>query len=157
MNLLEQNIHDSAEQVIKDNGFFLIDINFRGFAKNRIIEVFIDGESYISAEDCAKVGRELNSIIQQGSLIDSTFRLEVSSPGVDRPLKFIKQFPKHLNKTFEVTYKENDIEQMIVGKLIAIEGDNFIFSVKKSDLIINFNNITKAKVQLSFLNRSNKK
>jgi ribosome maturation factor RimP len=151
MNLLEENIRVAAEQAVKDNGFFLIDINLRGFAKNRVIEVFIDGESYISAEDCAKVGRELNSLIQQGSLIDSAFRLEVSSPGVDRPLKFLKQFHKHLNKTFEVSYKQEDMElRTFVGKLTAIEGDNLIFSVRNSNLIIDFNNIIKAKVQISF-------
>ena len=158
MNLFEQNIRDAADQVVKDNGFFLIDVNLRGSTKNRIIEVFIDGENYVSAEDCAKVGRELNSVIQRDSLVDSDFRLDVSSPGVERPLKFLKQFPKHLNKTFEVTYQQNDQEQkMIVGELIAIEGDNLLFSVKKNDLIINFNSIIKAKVQISFLNRSNKK
>jgi ribosome maturation factor RimP len=151
MNLPEQNIRDAVEQVVKDNGFFLIDINVRGSAKNKIIEVFVDGESYISAEDCAKVGRELNSVIQRGLLVDSDFRLEVSSPGIDRPLKFLKQFPKHLNRTFEVTYKQKDIEEKkIIGKLAAIEGDNLIFSVKNSDLVINFNDIIKAKVQISF-------
>jgi ribosome maturation factor RimP len=151
MNLSEQNIHDAAEQVAKENGFFLIDINLRGSAQSKVIEVFIDGESYISAEDCARVGRELNSVIQKDSLINSAFRLEVSSPGVDRPLKYLKQFPKHLNKTFEVTYKQSDVETgKIVGKLTAIEGDNLIFSVKNRDLIINFDNIIKAKVQISF-------
>ena len=151
MNLLEENIRVAAEQAVKDNGFFLIDINLRGSAKNRVIEVFIDGESYISAEDCAKVGRELNSLIQQGSLIDSAFRLEVSSPGVDRPLKFLKQFHKHLNKTFVVSYKQEDMElRTIIGKLTAIEGDNLIFSVRNNNLIINFNNVIKAKVQISF-------
>ena len=151
MNLPVQNIRDTAEQVVKDNGFFLIDINIRGSAKNKIIEVFIDGESYISAEDCAKVGRELNSVFQKDFLVDSAFRLEVSSPGIDRPLKFLKQFPKHLNKTFEVTYKQNDIEEKkITGRLTVIEGENLIFSVKNNDLIVNFNDIIKAKVQISF-------
>jgi ribosome maturation factor RimP len=150
MKLLEQNIRDAAEQVAEDNGFFLIDIMLRGSEKNRVIEVFIDGENYISAENCAKVGRELSSRIQSGSLIDSVFRLEVSSPGVDRPLKFLKQFPKHLDKTFEVSYKQNSEPKKITGKLVAIEGDNLIFSVNNNELIINFNDIIKAKVQISF-------
>ena len=150
MKLLEQNIRDAAEQVAEDNGFFLIDIMLRGSEKNRVIEVFIDGENYISAENCAKVGRELSSRIQSGSLIDSVFRLEVSSPGVDRPLKFLKQFPKHLDKTFEVSYKQNNEPKKVTGKLVAIEGDNLIFSVNNNELIINFNDIIKAKVQISF-------
>ena len=150
MDLLEQNIRDAAEQVAEDNGFFLIDITLRGSVKSRVIEVFIDGENYISADDCAKVGRELSSRIESGSLIDSVFRLEVSSPGVDRPLKFLKQFPKHLDKTFEVSYKQKGELKKIIGKLIGIEGDNLIFSVNNNNLVINFSDIIKAKVQISF-------
>ena len=150
MNLLEQNILKAAEEVAGDNGFFLIDMILRGVENSRVIEIFIDGENYISADECAKIGSELNYRIQNESLINSDYHLEVSSPGVNRPLKYLKQFPKHLNKKFEISYKLNNETKKIIGKLVAVDGDNLVFSVNNNDLIINFCDILKAKVLISF-------
>ncbi|HUX94034.1 MAG TPA: ribosome maturation factor RimP [Ignavibacteriaceae bacterium] len=151
MNLFDENIRKIAAGKSEDNGFFLVDIIFRGNPNNRIIEIFIDGEKNVSADDCAKVSREIEEQIESLGLIDSSYRLEVSSPGVDRPLKFLKQYPKHINRKFEISYKPNDETKKLVGKLIRIEGENLIFqSDQKNETIINFNNITKAKVLVSF-------
>jgi ribosome maturation factor RimP len=151
MNLFDENIRKIAAGKSEDNGFFLIDIIFRGNPNNRIIEIFIDGEKNVSADDCAKVSREIEEHIESLGLIDSSYRLEVSSPGVDRPLKYLKQYPKHINRKFEISYKPNDETKKIVGKLLRIDGDSLVFlSDQKNETIINFNNITKAKVLVSF-------
>ncbi|MHB8579825.1 MAG: ribosome assembly cofactor RimP [Ignavibacteriaceae bacterium] len=151
MNLFDENIRKIAAGKSEDNGFFLVDIIFRGNPNNRIIEIFIDGEKNVSADDCAKVSREIEEHIESLGLIDSSYRLEVSSPGVDRPLKYLKQYPKHINRKFEISYKPNDETKKIVGKLLRIDGDSLIFlSDQKNETIINFNNITKAKVLVSF-------
>ncbi len=151
MNLFDENIRKIAAGKSEVNGFFLVDIIFRGNPNNRIIEIFIDGEKNVSADDCAKISREIEEQIESLGLIDSSYRLEVSSPGVDRPLKFLKQYPKHINRKFEISYKPNDETKKLVGKLLRIEGENLIFqSDQKNETIINFNNITKAKVLVSF-------
>ena len=151
MNLFDENIRKIAAGKSEDNGFFLVDIIFRGNPNNRMIEIFIDGEKNVSADDCAKVSREIEEQIESLGLIDSSYRLEVSSPGVDRPLKYLKQYPKHINRKFEISYKPNDETKKLVGKLLRIEGENLVFqSDQKNETIINFNNIIKAKVLVSF-------
>lgn len=151
MNLFDENISKIAAGKSEDYGFFLVDIIFRGNPNNRMIEIFIDGEKHVSADDCAKVSREIEEQIESLGLIDSSYRLEVSSPGVDRPLKYLKQYPKHINRKFEISYKPNDETKKLVGKLLRIEGENLIFqSDQKNETIINFNNIIKAKVLVSF-------
>lgn len=151
MNLFDENISKIAAGKSEDYGFFLVDIIFRGNPNSRMIEIFIDGEKNVSADDCAKVSREIEEQIESLGLIDSSYRLEVSSPGVDRPLKYLKQYPKHINRKFEISYKPNDETKKLVGKLLRIEGENLVFqSDQKNETIINFNNITKAKVLVSF-------
>ncbi|HUX61843.1 MAG TPA: ribosome maturation factor RimP [Ignavibacteriaceae bacterium] len=151
MNLFDENISKIAAGKSEDYGFFLVDIIFRGNPNNRMIEIFIDGEKNVSADDCAKVSREIEEQIESLGLIDSSYRLEVSSPGVDRPLKYLKQYPKHINRKFEISYKPNDETKKLVGKLLRIEGENLVFqSDQKNETIINFNNIIKAKVLVSF-------
>jgi len=78
------------------------------------------------------------------------FRLDVSSPGIDRPLKFLKQYQKHVNRKFDVSYQSGEEIKKLSGKLAAIEGDYLTFISNNKEVIINFNNIEKANVIVSF-------
>ncbi len=150
MNELAENISKIAQNVTSDFGLFLIDVNLRGNDRNRIVEVFVDGEKNVSAEDLAEVSKAINGIIEQENLIKGSYRLDVSTPGIDRPLKFLKQYPKHINRKFEVSYIENGENKNIKAKLESVEGDNLLFSAAKVLLKINFKDIISAKVQISF-------
>ena len=150
MNLLIENIKQLASQKAEENGFFLIDCVIRGNNANRIIEIYVDGEKNVSADDCAKISNEINLQLENVPDIGSSYRLDVSSPGVDRPLKFLKQYPKHINRYFEVAYTAGSEEKRMTAKLVRIEGDDLIFIFNKDEVIINFNNIKKAKVLVSF-------
>jgi ribosome maturation factor RimP len=143
-----ENIREIAQQVAERNNLFLIDLIFRGSETNRVIEVFVDGEENISAEDCASVSREMIKQIDESDLIKS-YRLDVSSPGVDRPLIFLKQFPKHINRIFEVEFNTADSSTTLKGKLISIEDEVLTFKTNK-EIKIKFKDIIKAKALVSF-------
>lgn len=138
------------EEVINSLGYLLIDIVVRGDNHLRIFELYIDNEKGITTDDCVLVSRAINEKIEEEKIIDSNYRLDVSSPGIDRPLKFLVQYQKHLNRKFEVQYKVDDQVKKLMGKLLRIEADNLFFSEKNDEVKINFNNIIKAKVLISF-------
>jgi len=146
----KQQIFNKFEEIVKSNGFVLIDLIFRGDNHLHILEVFIDGEKGINAEDCAKISRELNEAIEAENLVEKQYRLDVSSPGVDRPLKFLVQFGKHINRKFEVEFKDAEDIKKLNAKLIRIEGEDLFFTEKNLEYKINFNNIIKSKVLISF-------
>ncbi len=150
MDFFEKNIRDIAADTVEKNGFFLIDLVLRGNEKNRVIEIFIDGEKNVSAEDCAKVSRDIDSVIEEQSIIESNYRLDVSSPGIDRPLIFLKQYPKHINRKFDISYKQNNETKELTGKLIGVSGDELTFLSNNKQILIIFNDIIKAKVIASF-------
>jgi ribosome maturation factor RimP len=146
-----ENIKEITEDVVRNSGYFLIDFNLRGHGRNQVIEVYIDGRQYINANDCAKVSHELDNKLQEIVGLEETYRLDVSSPGIDRPLKFIEQFPKHLNKKFELIYKLNDEEKKSEAELMNVQNDELTFQTNdKKEFILKFSNIIKAKVFLSF-------
>jgi Uncharacterized protein conserved in bacteria len=151
MNTIEKNIQEIAIEVIEKNNFVLIDSVFRGEGQSKVIQFFIDGEKDVTADLCADISREIGAIIDEKITNISSFRLEVSSPGVDRPLKHLFQYRKHINRKFEVEYEAETGIDNITGKLIKIEEDgNLVFAVKKDELKINFNKINKANVLISF-------
>lgn len=142
-------INSRIEEIVKAHGFILVDLVTRGDNHLRIIEVYIDGEKGITAIDCANVSRDLDQAIESEKLVDRNYRLDVSSPGVERPLKFLVQYVKHINRKFEIDYND-DGEKSLTAKLVRIDGEDLIFAVKEAEYKINFNNITKAKVIISF-------
>jgi len=150
MNILDEKIKKTAIEVVEKNNFFLIDFIVRGNPNSRIYEIYIDGEKDISAENCAVVSRDINSVLELLPETKSITRIDVSSPGVDRPLKFLTQYPKHINRNFELSYKEGGNTKKLSAKLISIKGDELIFTNKNHEVTINFNNILKAKVTISF-------
>ena len=148
MNQNIENIRQIAKQVAEQNNLFLIDLIFRGSESSRVIEVFIDGEINITADECALVSREISKQIDENELLKS-YRLDVSSPGVDRPLIYLKQYPKHLNRLFEVEYNASGESSIFKGKLISVEDEVLTFQSNK-EIKIKFPDIVKAKVLVSF-------
>ena len=150
MSLLDENIKKIAAEAAEKNNFFLIDFIARGNNNARIYEIFIDGENDVSADDCAKISREISLIVELLPESNAISRLDISSPGVDRPLKFLKQFPKHINRKMEIEYLQNGEAKKITAKLTGVENEVLYFSFKNSEIKINFNNILSAKVLISF-------
>lgn len=150
MDIIKENIVRISNEIAEKLNFFVIDINFRGDNRKKIIEVFVDAEKNIDADNLAVISREINSIIEDQDIIQQAYRLDVSTPGVDRPLKFLKQFPKHINRNFEVTYKAEDETRTITGKLLSVEREELTFLSDKKEVLIEFKNITTAKVIISF-------
>lgn len=151
MNLFKKNIAGIVSETVKSKNFFLIDLIIRGTESNPVIEVFIDGEKSISAADCAEVSRKINFEIENKLQLSSNYRLDVSSPGIDRPLIYLNQYPKHIGRMFEVSYNQDSTIKKITGKLSAVNNSELTFLTKnQQQIIINFNNIIKAKIILSF-------
>ncbi len=134
----------------------LVDIELKG---TKALKVFIDSKEGVSFGECKKLSRFLEEKIEAGSLMDKNYLLEVSSPGVDRPLKFLEQYPKHKGRLFEVETQE----ETFTAVLKEIEDKNLIFEKKESGKNkkkankaakeikeINFESIRSAKVLVSF-------
>jgi len=148
MNQNFENIREIAQQVAEQNNLFLIDMIVRGSESSRVIEVFIDDEINITADECALVSREISKQIDEKELLKS-YRLDVSSPGVERPLIYLKQYQKHLNRLFEIEFNISDSPTTFKGKLISIEDEVLTFQSNK-EIKIKFQDIVKAKVLVSF-------
>ena len=148
MNQNFEHIRSIAEQVAEQNNLFLIDLIVRGSESSRVIEVFIDGEKNISADECALVSREIGKQIDEKELLKS-YRLDVSSPGVERPLIYLKQYPKHLNRLFEIEFKASEGSSSFKGRLMSIENEILTFQSNK-EIKLKFSDIIKAKVLVSF-------
>lgn len=150
MKLDKAKIRLIFEETAARLGFLPIEINIRGSEKIPVIEIFIDNQKGITSNDCAGFSNEITNELELQNVIESDYRLDVSSPGAARPLKFIEQYPKHINRNFEVLYTDGDEEKKITGKLLRIEDNKLFFGAGKTELIVDFEKIKKALVKISF-------
>ncbi len=151
MDSIKAKINEIAAFAAEKNNLYLIEVVLRGHDQNRVIEIYYDAVESLNAEICAHLSREISEEIEQNGLFNGKYRLEVSSPGVDRPLKFAGQYNKHVNRNFELVYNEGGSEKKLKCRLKLVEGEDFYFETDKKDLIkINFSDIIKAKVNISF-------
>ena len=149
MKISQSEISQKIQNVVEQLGYLLIDIEFRGDDRNRIIEIFIDSENGILTSDCVDVSRACGSIIEEEDLIESKYRLDVSSPGIDRPLKFIEQYKKNVGRSFKLEF-EDQMAEKFEGKLIAVNNEILKFEINKKTEEVNINKIKSAKVIVRF-------
>lgn len=149
MNLNKNKIANIVKEETENLGYLFIEIDFRGDTRNHILEIYIDNEVGVTTVDCARVSRAIGGVIEEEGLIESKYRLDVSSPGIDRPLKYIQQFKRNIGRSFELQLEdENGLE--FEGKLIELDNDDLKFQIKKEVKVINIKNIKSAKVLVRF-------
>ncbi len=155
MDLINE-VSGLVEQYIDNDEIFLVDVNIKGKVNNMKIQVFIDGDNLVGIDECSKISRKLTDELEEKAMIEGRYVVEVSSPGVDKPLKFLRQYPKHVGRELELL--TND-KKKFQGVLLSVVKDEIELSVKsgkvkkeiKSEsLKLNFDEIEKATVVLRF-------
>lgn len=147
MNSIE--ISQKLQEAIEKLGYLFIDIDFRGDERNRILEIYIDNEKGIITADCVDVSRVCGNLIEEENLIESKYRLDISSPGIDRPVKFVQQYKKHIGRNFELEF-EDQVSEKFNGKLMDVNKDILKFEIDKKIEEVNFKNIKSAKIIVRF-------
>lgn len=118
---LNDKIRDLAESVLTNESHFVVDVIISGkhsFSKK--VLVIVDGDKGVSIDDCAIVSRELSNQLDELNLIEDQYLLEVSTPGLDHPLKLKRQFKKNVGRSLKVHMQDKAILQ---GKLTAADED----------------------------------
>ncbi len=147
---ITEKILQITNLVITQKSLLLIDTIIRGTDKNIVIEIFVDSKIGVDADLCAEVSDMIKSRIEEELEIEN-YRLDVSSPGIDRPLKYLDQYYKHIGRKFYILYeKDGNTFELNNVELTGIENDILTFKNNKLQLQINFNNIKKAITIISF-------
>lgn len=147
-------INELAESLLGNTSLFLVDLILSDKKNPKKVTVFIDGDNGATIDDCAELSRKLGQAMDDADLIAGKYTLEVSTPGVDHPLKLVRQYKKHIGRNLKVTLTSNELRK---GKLIEV-GDGFVRleelqkDKKKAASVIEvpFDTIDKAFVMISF-------
>ncbi len=150
MKTYRKEIWQLTEKTLENSDFLLVDIIVRGSAHNPVFEIFIDSAKGITTDDCAEISRKLHELFESSEIGKTKYRLDVSSPGADRPLKFIEQYPKHIGRRFEVEFLSEGKNVKMKAELKSVDGEKLTFAGKNEIVELDINQIKKAKVIIGF-------
>lgn len=106
MALNVDQVREIAERVAATHGMEIVEVEFRGGGKARMLRLFIDKPSGITHEDCALISHEVGTILDVEDAVSGSYLLEVSSPGLDRKLVRPKDYERFAGKRVRVSTRE---------------------------------------------------
>lgn len=149
VDVVEENLRDFLE----DNKYTLFNIEYQKEGKDWVLRVYIDNEEErISIEDCEKVSIYLSSKLDELDIIDKKYMLEVSSPGIDRPLLKDSDYEKYKGRIVDVfLYKSLNREKIITGELGGLKDNQVIVFKEKTNEELKLSREIISKVKLAVI------
>jgi len=135
--------------ILEHHGVFLVDTSVQNERGGKLLQVFVDTDKGITIEECAIISRELAQELDRANVFQGAYRLEVSSPGIDKPLRMLRQYRKNIGRRFVVRYQSAETPSTLVGKLQSVEGEKLTFETEKGENIaLEFTKIIESKEEL---------
>ncbi|MBP1647802.1 MAG: ribosome maturation factor RimP [Bacteroidetes bacterium] len=111
-------------------GAHLIDLVVRGERGTRVVELFIDSEAGVTSDLCSAVSRDVAQAIDAGREIEGAYRLDVSSPGISRPLQYPWQYRKHIGRRVQVKLQPGQDPAERSGKLVTVDESSIVIEAE---------------------------
>jgi ribosome maturation factor RimP len=119
-----EKIEGVLTPILQEDGLELVEIEFRPSGKRWLLRIFIDKKGGVTIDDCARVSRELGRILDVDDILEHAYTLEVSSPGLTRPLKRIEDFERYKGRICKIVTREAiDDGNQFEGEIIDVQGD----------------------------------
>lgn len=140
-------IKELITPILDGEGIELVDLIFRREGKRMALRLLVDKpQGGISLENLAKLNQIISQLLDETPILQESYILEVSSPGLDRPLKLKKDFQRVIGKIVSVITSESiEGKKDFVGELNALEGEDIILKLESREIKIPLDKIIKAR------------
>ncbi len=153
---IKQEVEKLLQEIITQPELFVVDIIFGTYNKSTKISITLDGDEGVMIDQCVSVSRKLGNKMEELELMADPYILEVSSPGLDKPLMLQRQYPRNIGRKIKVVTKdannysgeltevtptfikvldEKKIKSKVLTNLVEIPFD----TIKSTTVIISFN------------------
>lgn len=151
--IIVREISQLIEPILEEMGIELVDVEYVSSQGGWVVRVYVDKEGGITVDDCASVSREIEEIIDIKDIVPHSYILEVSSPGLNRPLKKEKDFQQAVGKKIKAkTSIPLGGRRHFTGYLRAFRNGTLYLQVENNMVSLSSRNVEKANVVYEFEN-----
>lgn len=146
-------LEELIRPVVEGLGFEFWGMEYLAKGKDSVLRIFIDtdAEKGIDVEDCAQVSRQVSAILDVEDPISGEYNLEVSSPGMDRPLYELSQYQRFIGSVVALRLRVPfDGRRKFKGQLTGVEGDEVVLLVDNEEYLLPIELIEKANIVPQF-------
>ena len=149
---LKDQISEHITPALHKAGYFLEDVNLVSPGQHRIVTVIVDGESALNLDQVTVASKLVSELLDEATFMGETpFTLEVTSPGIDRPLTLPRHFAKNVDRLLKVTKTDGVV---ITGRILANTDNDLTLSVTEKkdvkEVVISLGDIKRAQVEIEF-------
>lgn len=128
----------------------LVDLELKGGKSNLVVRVFVDVTGGVLIDTCAAISRAIADEFDTKDVISRRYRLEVSSPGVDRPLRTMRDFRRNLGREVLVKYRQDDAPVEIEGTIHAVSETEIELAGANENRVVPFTALEFGKLKLKW-------
>jgi ribosome maturation factor RimP len=149
MGKIEDRIGELARQVAEGQAVEVEGVELLGRGRRTLLRVTIDREGGVTLDDCEAFSKDFGALLDVEDPLGGPYTLEVSSPGLDRPLRKVEDFRKQAGKLARViTRQKVEGQNFFVGRIAAVEADGVRLAVGDEEVKISFDNISRARLEV---------
>jgi ribosome maturation factor RimP len=145
--MISKDLFPLVEPCCETHGAHLIDIVLRGKQARPVVEIFVDAEAGVTSDLCSAISRDVGTALEERDSFPESYTLIISSPGIDRSLKYGWQFKKHLGRTLALKMKADPTAQTVTGKLTDASADTIVLRIGDKDAVLPLDTIEEAIVK----------
>ena len=146
-----ERVEAVALPVLEESGLELVDVQYRREQNGWILRLIIDKQDGLNLNDCAAVSREISQLLDIEDIVDQAYNLEVSSPGLNRPLKSMAGFERFVGRLAKIKTTEPIAgEHVFIGKINKTEGESIVLELSGKEMTILLSQVAKARLEVEF-------
>jgi len=144
---LSDRLNTLLKPLVEDLGYEFVGLEYHTQPQQSVLRVYIDAENGVGLEDCERVSREVASLLDVEDPISGHYTLEISSPGLDRPLFTPEQFARFTGEQAKFTvYSPVDGRRKFKGCILGVDDGQVRMEQDGAEVALSFENIAKARL-----------
>lgn len=146
---LSTQLTELVAPVVASAGVELVELDVRGSHGSRVVKLIVDADDGVSVEVCAQLSREVSAVLDAEDPIDGKYTLQVSSPGIDRPLRAPRDFARNVGRPVRLVRRQpTDLPGEVTGTVVAVDGSTLTLEVEGEPLEVAFTDVDHGRIQL---------
>ena len=142
-----KRLTNMLQPLVEDLGYEFVGLEYTGQSKNAVLRIYIDREQGIDLDDCGRVSGEVAALLDVEDPISGQYNLEVSSPGLDRPLFTLEQCARFAGEQVQITaFAPVEGRRKFKGRILSVTGDTLNIDQDGAEIALDFSNIAKARL-----------